>query len=183
MAQPCGRLTLPTLSDDQLHQNQALARESSRQLTLLFADKSQNFTATSQSQVLLAKNGIPSAFRDWFAHHMCCSYLNRSIQFQHFMPAPATTPEVMKFGMGTQSQGIRDNLSKFSRFLEHFSQAKWLGDLIAPSHRTGVQEGEGLCYEDPDSPPDRSARVLATGPANDHVQSLWPNCYQDKLFL
>lgn len=86
------RLTLPTLSDDQLHQNQALARESSRQLTLLFADKSQNFTTTSQSQV-------------------------------------------MKFGMGTQSQGIRDNLSKFSRFLEHFSQAKWLGDLIAPEFK------------------------------------------------
>ena len=177
MAQPCGRLTLPTLSDDQLHQNQALARESSRQLTLLFADKSQNFTTTSQSQVLLAKNCIPSAFQDWFAHHIYCSYLNLLIQFQ--LPAPSTTPEVMKFGMGTQSQGIRDNLSKFSRFLEHFSQAKWLGDLIAPE----FQEAEGLCYEDPDSPPDRSARVLATGPANDHVQSLWPNCYQDKLFL
>ena len=133
MAQPCGRLTLPTLSDDQLHQNQALARESSRQLTLLFADKSQNFTTTSQSQVLLAKNCIPSAFQDWFAHHIYCSYLNHLIQFQ--LPAPSTTPEVMKFSMGTQSQGIRDNLSKFSRFLEHFSQAKWLGDLIAPEFK------------------------------------------------
>ena len=38
----------------------------------------------------------------------------------------------MQFGMGSQSREIRDNLSNFSKFLEHFSQAKWLGDLIAP---------------------------------------------------
>ena len=46
-----------------------------------------------------------------------------------------STPEVMQFGMGNQSQEIRENLSKFSRFLEHFSQAKWLGDLIAPEFK------------------------------------------------
>lgn len=83
------RLSLSTLNDDQLHRNQELARESSLQLTLLFADKSHTFTTTSQSQV-------------------------------------------MQFGMGSQSREIRDNLSNFSKFLEHFSQAKWLGDLIAP---------------------------------------------------
>ena len=40
--------------------------------------------------------------------------------------------QVMKFGMGAQSQEVRENLSKFQKFLEHFSQAKWLGDLVAP---------------------------------------------------
>ena len=40
--------------------------------------------------------------------------------------------QVMQFGMGAQSREIRDNLSNFSKFLEHFSQAKWLGYLIAP---------------------------------------------------
>eukprot|EP00438_Fugacium_kawagutii_P034070 Skav205991 [mRNA] locus=scaffold2084:79376:92702:+ [translate_table: standard] len=44
-------LALSTLSDEELHRNQALARESSRQLTLLFADKSQSFTATPEFQV------------------------------------------------------------------------------------------------------------------------------------
>ena len=38
----------------------------------------------------------------------------------------------MQFGMGSQSREIRDNLYNFSKFLQHFSQAKWLGDLIAP---------------------------------------------------
>lgn len=83
------RLALSTLTDDELHRNLELARESSRQLALLLADKSQHFTPTSQSQV-------------------------------------------MEFGMGSQSQEIRENLLKFSKFLEHFSQAKWLGDLVAP---------------------------------------------------
>ena len=51
------------------------------------------------------------------------------------MLAPSTAPEVMQFGMGSQSQEIRNNLSKFSKFLQHFSQAKWLGDLIAPEFK------------------------------------------------
>eukprot|EP00438_Fugacium_kawagutii_P034071 Skav205992 [mRNA] locus=scaffold2084:93025:103143:+ [translate_table: standard] len=83
------RLSLSNLSDDELHRNQALARESSRQLTLLFADKSKNFTPSSKDQV-------------------------------------------MEFGMGSQSKEIRENLSKFKKFLEHFSESKWLGDLVAP---------------------------------------------------
>ena len=45
---------------------------------------------------------------------------------------PILCSQVMEFGMGSQSQEIRQNLSKFSQFLEHFSQSKWLGDLIAP---------------------------------------------------
>ncbi|CAJ1368255.1 unnamed protein product [Effrenium voratum] len=83
------RLGLSTLSGDELHRNQALARETSRQLTLLFADKSSQFTTTSQHQV-------------------------------------------MKFDMGSQNREIKANLSDFSRFLEHFSKAKWLGELVAP---------------------------------------------------
>ncbi|CAJ1457066.1 unnamed protein product [Effrenium voratum] len=83
------RLGLSNLTDDELHRNQALAREASRQLTLLFADKSSKFTTTSQHQV-------------------------------------------MKFDMGSQSQEIKANLSNFGKFLEHFSKAKWLGDLVAP---------------------------------------------------
>lgn len=41
-------------------------------------------------------------------------------------------PQVMEFGRGSQSKEIRENLSKFKKFLEHFCLSKWLGDLIAP---------------------------------------------------
>lgn len=34
--------------------------------------------------------------------------------------------------MGSQSKEIREDLSKFKKFLEHFSESKWLGDLVAP---------------------------------------------------
>eukprot|EP00438_Fugacium_kawagutii_P034313 Skav200276 [mRNA] locus=scaffold93:144438:145538:- [translate_table: standard] len=83
------RLSLSTLSQDELHRNQKLARESSLQLSRLFADKSKSFSKKSQCQL-------------------------------------------MKIGMGSQSSEIRENLSKFTKFLQHFSKAKWLGDLVAP---------------------------------------------------
>lgn len=55
------RLALSALSDDELHRNQALARESSRQLTLLFADKSKSFTKKSQCQVMKLGMGSQSS--------------------------------------------------------------------------------------------------------------------------
>ena len=58
LASAVHRLSLSTLNDDQLHRNQELARESSLQLTLLFADKSHTFTTTSQSQVLVRNKKV-----------------------------------------------------------------------------------------------------------------------------
>ncbi|CAE8581884.1 unnamed protein product [Polarella glacialis] len=78
------------IDDATLQRNQALARETSRQLTLLLADKSKPFSGSKLE----------------------C--------------------QVVEFVKDAQCQEIRQNLADFEKFLDHFSDSKWLGSFIAP---------------------------------------------------
>eukprot|EP00931_Biecheleriopsis_adriatica_P088653 TRINITY_DN62923_c0_g1_i1.p1 TRINITY_DN62923_c0_g1~~TRINITY_DN62923_c0_g1_i1.p1 ORF type:complete len:346 (+),score=59.53 TRINITY_DN62923_c0_g1_i1:58-1095(+) len=84
------KLGLSGLSEEALEHNQELAREASRQLTLLFADQTKEFSGDNSKY------------------------------------------QISEFGKGSQSQEIKDNLQKFTAFLKHFGDKKWLGELVAP---------------------------------------------------
>ena len=147
----CRRVTLSTLSDNELHRNVELARESSRQLTLIFADQTKSFTTTSQCQVLLPKRLMWPFSKNYMKTSRISNLRIYAISYVNYRQLPTwrlrVLPcaiklsclfgtfhlfQVMEFGVGAQSQEVRENLSKFKQFLEHFSEANWLGDLIAP---------------------------------------------------
>lgn len=78
------------LDEDALARNHALARESSRQLALLFASSARRFRVATSTQLV---------------------GLSRQI---------------------SPTQLVREDVDSFMGFLNHFSDARWMGSLLAP---------------------------------------------------
>ena len=64
----------------------------------------------------------------------------------------------MQFGMGSQSREIRDNLSNFSKFLEHFQPSQ----VVGGSYRPRVRGTEEARCEDLGRAADEDTRGIAS---------------------